>query len=83
MIIAHHAVDWGEQAAKYGCPRRRDETLDEVEALLRQQFPLIEPELGVITETYTLVRYSGLPPDEYEVARMRDVWRELESKWRV
>ena len=67
-------------AAKLGHPRAPTETPYEFVARLAQQFPFVEPQLLLITEVYTLTRYSGSIPEEAEVAQMRNLLLMLEQK---
>lgn len=68
-------------AERRGYRRARSETLHEFRARLSTQEPLIDPELGIITEAYTLARYGGNSPEADELARIEASWRSLESKW--
>jgi hypothetical protein len=69
------------KAARNGYSRERDETPDEFCSRLKQQTPLVEPELEVITEAYALVRYGGNVPCADEVTRVKAHWGELDRKW--
>lgn len=68
-------------AERRGYRRAQAETPHEFRARLSTQEPLIDPELGIITEAYTLARYGGSTPKDDELARIEASWRELESKW--
>lgn len=70
-----------KKAAFRGYARKRDETPYEFQERLNERVPLVEPQLAVITESYALTRYGGNVPDESEVARVRSMWNELDSKW--
>jgi hypothetical protein len=69
------------KAARNGYSRERDETPYEFCSRLKQQTPLVEPELEVITEAYALVRYGGNVPCADEVTRVKAHWGELDRKW--
>ena len=64
-----------------GHPRKKYETPYEFQQRLDQQIPLIEPQLEEITSVYAVTRYSGVIPDESEVAHVRTLWNELNQKW--
>ena len=64
-----------------GYRRAPAETPHEFRARLGNQEPLIDPELGVLTEAYTLARYGGSVPEVDELVRIEESWRNLESKW--
>lgn len=67
-------------AAKLGHARSHAETPYEFGSRLAQQLPFVEPQLSLITEAYTLTRYSGIIPDEAEVTHLRDLLLTLEQK---
>ncbi len=67
-------------AAGRGYPRARDETPYEFQQRLQQQLPQSMPELGAITDAYTLVRYGESVPDEREVVQVQGEWQELQRK---
>jgi len=68
-------------AERRGYRRARAETPHEFRARLSTQEPLIGPELGIITEAYTLARYGGSSPENDELAKIEESWRNLESHW--
>lgn len=70
-------------AAGRGYPRKKDETPYEFEQRLQQQLPQTAPELGVVTDAYTAVRYGEVVPDASEVARVQQGWQALQQKERT
>ncbi len=69
-------------AASIGYVRRRNETPREFQQRLNQLHPSSsEPQLGLITEAYTLTRYGGNAPSEFDLAGTRRSWDELAQKW--
>lgn len=69
------------RAASRGHTRRRDETPYEFRQRLQEHEPRSEPQLGLLTEAYTLARYSGTSPAHDELEAARRHWRELEEQW--
>jgi hypothetical protein len=69
------------KAGQRGYQRAQAETPHEFHARLHIQEPLIDPELGVITEAYALARYGGNVPSENELPRIQETWSSLERKW--
>lgn len=69
------------KAASRGHTRRRDETPYEFRQRLQAHDPHSEPQLGLLTEAYTLARYSGTAPAQHELEAARRHWRELEEQW--
>lgn len=70
-------------AAGRGYPRQQDETPGEFRQRLHGHLPQSEPELSAITDTYTLVRYGEIVPDEREVERLQREWSILQRKERI
>src|SRR5205085_1256519 len=70
-----------KKAASRGYSRKKHETPLELRQRLDEGVPLVEPQLEMITEAYSLVRYSGSLPDEDDVAAVQSRWRELDQKW--
>jgi len=70
-----------KKAAGRGYTRKKDETPLEFRERLDEQTPLVEPQLGSITEAYSGVRYGGELPDAADVTVLRGQWRELDQKW--
>jgi hypothetical protein len=70
-----------KKAARRGYSRQRIETPHEFKQRLDEKVPLAEPQLEVITEAYTLTRYSGDVPDEAQLELVRSKWIELDQKW--
>ncbi len=70
-------------AAGRGYPRKKDETPYEFRSRLNERMPLAEPELGTVTEAYTAIRYGRVVPSEAEVARVQQVWMQLQQKSQV
>ena len=71
-----------KHAAARGYPRRKDETPYEFRQRLDEKTPLAEPQLAVVTEAYTIIRYGAIVPGEVEVAHIQQEWATLEQKWR-
>ena len=67
-------------AAQRGHPRKRDETPYEFRARLRTNLPLVEPEVSVVTEAYTAIRYGRIVPTEADVAHIQQTWQQLHHK---
>ncbi|GAC1400007.1 MAG: hypothetical protein NVS4B12_20650 [Ktedonobacteraceae bacterium] len=67
-------------AATHGYPRKRDETPYEFRSRLHARLPLTEPELSIVTEAYTAIRYGRVVPSEAEVAHVQQVWKQLQQK---
>src|SRR6185437_15257767 len=71
-----------KKAATIGYVRRRHETPHEFQQRLNQfRISSNEPQLGQLTEAYTLTRYGGSVPNEFDLASVRRSWDELEQKW--
>jgi hypothetical protein len=71
-----------KKAATLGYVRLRHETPHEFQQRLnRLRTSGSEPQLGLLTDVYVSLRYGGNVPDEYELARARRSWEELERKW--
>jgi hypothetical protein len=70
-----------QKAARQGYPRRKFETPDELRQRVDEKVPLAEPQLELITEAYTMVRYSGEVPDDAQLVQIRAQWQELDRKW--
>ena len=70
-----------KRAARKGYPRAKNETTYEFRQRLDARDSLVEPELEVLTDAYTLIRYGGSIPNEREVATARQTWSALEHKW--
>lgn len=70
------------RAMQRGYRRELDETPREFRSRLYSEESQSEPELGVITETYMLVRYGGVIPRQEEIAQIKGAWRELDQKWK-
>lgn len=68
-------------AASRGQIRKRNETPHEFQFRLDQHDPQNEPQLGMLTNAYTLARYGGNVPNEHELAMIQRFWNELEQKW--
>lgn len=68
-------------AERRGYRRAQAETPHEFCTRLSAREPLIDPELGIITEAYTLARYGGSAPEADELARIEENWRNLERQW--
>ncbi len=66
-------------AADRGYPRKKDETPDEFTVRLKQHLPMGEPELNIVTQAYTAIRYGQVIPAEAEVAHVQRVWLELQQ----
>ncbi len=66
--------------AQRGYPRKRDETPYEFRARLSTGLPFTEPEVGVVTEAYTAIRYGRVVPSEDEVTRIQQTWQQLQRK---
>jgi hypothetical protein len=71
------------KAAGLGHIRRRDETPYEFQQRLTEHLPESEPQLGLITEAYTLTRYGGKVPDESDLGLIRQTWNKLDQKWEI
>ena len=67
-------------AAGRGYPRRKDETPNEFKLRLETSLPLAGPEVSMVTDVYTAIRYGGKVPDETEVERVQQVWAQLQQK---
>ena len=70
-----------QKAARHGYPRRKFETPYELRQRVDEKVPLAEPQLELITETYTTVRYSGEDPDDAQLVQISAQWQELDRKW--
>ncbi len=70
-----------KRAAGRGYSRLRIETPYEFQQRLDARTPLASPHITPITETYTAMRYGDVVPDEADVERVRQEWRELERQW--
>jgi len=71
-----------KKAATIGYVRRRNETPREFQQRLNQLATTSnEPQLGLLTDAYTLTRYGGSAPDEYDLSSARRSWDELAQKW--
>lgn len=69
------------KAASRGLIRKRNETPHEFQFRLNQHDSQNEPQLGMLTNAYTLTRYGGNVPNEHELATIQRFWNELEQKW--
>lgn len=67
-------------AANQGYPRTRYETPYEFQMRLNEHLPQVEPELGVVTEAYTEIRYGEVVPDVGEVVEVQRAWVNLQKK---
>ncbi len=67
-------------SANRGYPRKKDETPHEFQQRLHKGLSQSEPELGSITDAYTLVRYGENVPEENEVAQVQREWMTLQQK---
>jgi hypothetical protein len=67
-------------AASRGYPRKKDETPHEFRQRLHKGLSQSEPELGTITDAYTLVRYGESVPEESEVVQVQGQWIDLQQK---
>lgn len=72
-----------KKAAIHGHIRKRDETPHEFQQRLDLHNSQNEPQLGQLTEAYTLTRYGGAIPNDFEVAVLQRSWSELEQKWEM
>lgn len=72
-----------KKASTHGNTRKRDETPYEFQQRLDERKPELEPQLGQITEAYALTRYGGEVPNERELDIMRNLWKELDQKWKT
>lgn len=70
------------RATQKGYRREPDETPYEFRSRLSDQESSVEPELGAITEAYTLARYAGTILPQEEVARIKTAWGELDRRWK-
>ncbi|HEY1349061.1 MAG TPA: DUF4129 domain-containing protein [Ktedonobacteraceae bacterium] len=70
-----------QKAASRGHRRKRAETPHEFRQRLHAHEPWSEPQLGQLTEVYTLARYGGISPAEEDLEAARRDWHELEQKW--
>lgn len=72
-----------KKAAALGYVRRRNETAYEFQARLNQLRLRAsnEPQLGQLTDAYSLTRYGGSVPGDFDLASARGAWDELEKKW--
>lgn len=69
------------QAARVGYARTRSETPNEYRQRLDIHLPFAEPYLGEITEAYVASRYGEYACDETEMARLREIWSQLQQQW--
>lgn len=69
------------RAAAFGVARKKDETPYEFQQRLHEKLPQVEPQLGVITEAYAMVRYGGSLPNADDLAHVQGQWSELNQKW--
>ncbi len=67
-------------AADRGYPRKKDETPYEFRQRLHSRLPLTEPELGVMTDAYTAIRYGRSVPSDADVAHVQQTWSQLRQK---
>lgn len=67
-------------SANSGYPRKKDETPHEFQLRLHKGLSQSEPELGTITDAYTLVRYGESVPEESEVVQIQQEWVTLQHK---
>jgi hypothetical protein len=67
-------------AADRGYPRKKDETPYEFRKRLRARLPLTEPELGIMTDAYTAIRYGRAVPSDADVASVQQTWSQLRQK---
>jgi len=67
-------------ATQRGYPRKRDETPYEFRTRLRTLLPFTEPEVSTVTEAYTAIRYGRVVPSEADVARIQQIWQQLQHK---
>jgi len=67
-------------AANRGYPRKCDETPYEFRVRLHTRLPFTEPELSIVTEAYTAIRYGRVIPTEAEVANVQQTWSQLRAK---
>ena len=70
-----------KKATARGYARKKDETPNELRQRLDEKAPIVEPQLEVITEAYTRVRYGASLPDAGDVASIQGTWSELDQKW--
>lgn len=71
-----------KKAATLGYVRLRHETPHEFQQRVnRLRASSSEPQLGLLTDAYSSLRYGGQLPDEYELASALRNWEELERKW--
>ncbi len=67
-------------AADRGYPRKKNETPYEFRSRLHTRLPLTEPELSIVTEAYTAIRYGRVVPGESEVVHIQQTWLQLQQK---
>jgi hypothetical protein len=67
-------------AAGRGYARKKDETPHEFQQRLHKGLSYSEPELGTITDAYSLVRYGEAVPEESEVTLVQGQWMALQRK---
>ena len=67
-------------AASRGYPRKRHETPYEFQMRLNEYLPQTEPELSVVTDAYTAIRYGEVVPDVSEAVHIQKTWVNLQHK---
>ena len=68
-------------AASRGYPRKKYETPYEFQTRLHEHLAEAEPELGVVTEAYTAIRYGEVVPDVSEVVQVQNTWVNLQQRY--
>ncbi len=69
-------------AARQGYPRANYETPYEFRLRLTQHYPLIEPQLTLITDVYVKIRYGASTSVRNDATDIQYAWAELEQNWR-
>ncbi len=68
-------------AAIQGYPRASYETPNEFSNRLTHQFPLIEPDLALITSAYITTRYAASTLKPEDVAATQSAWLAVQQNW--
>lgn len=81
-LVEYFYVSICERAAQLGHPRPPGVTPDEFEQVLRDEFPLVEPEISVLTAGFVEARYGPRGTTKDDVIRIRPSWQALKQKLR-
>ena len=81
-LIEYFYLSVCERAAQLGHPRPPGVTPDEFEVVLRDQLPVVEPEIALLTAAFVEARYGPRTTTKADVNQVRPLWQTLKQKLR-